>query len=621
MRPLFLMLCLWMTLIGQAFAAPGAGTDPAPPAPPILAAGDRASLWVVIQQPDKSQLLYRAPDSPPGMLYITLESKGKIVDLAVSQSLAYLRYDTGIFQSVRFIRDADTGLPDHHVQQLPPLPAGVKVIDMNADASGLLVLAFSPPAPAPEAQSPAASSPANDLYQLSDPDRWWFESKPTPAPGTAPGSTETPAPSKPGQSESFPGASAAPGIPIPAPGSSPAPAPSGLAPLTIFRLIAGQWQPLPAPPEINAADLDPKNHPRIASINHQPVLLSFAAGSLTLHQFDGSAWSVQHDSMPLGSDWRALTIDRHLVIVDRQPNARSDGWQLVARLRFDNHWLDAGVMHLPTGKRLDFLPTAYDDQLTVLLASPPPPPPEVISREGKAPAAAAQPELSWLQRDLRGRPDAPVTSVSLKIAQWPTPPIHRDLMVFGLFAVAMLIMVAVWRRDASDKSNHKVKLPPNLVPAGLFRRGIALLIDLFPAWIILYAVLGASNVERILQHWPASVDAAQLYLTFMTLAILTAHVTLSEMLTGRSLGKWIMGCRVVTLTGSPPNVWQVLIRNLIRILELLLWPLLILAVLSPFRQRLGDLAARTVVVRNAKPGETPAPGTPGTPGEKPPGGE
>ncbi|MFA7236478.1 MAG: hypothetical protein WC058_06415 [Phycisphaeraceae bacterium] len=35
------------------------------------------------------------------------------------------------------------------------------------------------------------------------------------APGTAPGSTEPPAPSKPGQSEFFPGASAAPGIPVP----------------------------------------------------------------------------------------------------------------------------------------------------------------------------------------------------------------------------------------------------------------------------------------------------------------------------------------------------------------------------------------------------------------------
>lgn len=599
MRPLFLLICLLTTLIGQAPAADLA--PPVPPVPPVLAAGDRASLWVVIQQPDQSRLLYRAPDSPPGTLYITLESQGKVVDLAASQSLAYLRYDTGIFQSVRFIRDADTGLPDHHVQQLPPLPADAKVIDMNADASGLLVLAFSPPPP--EAKSPAASSPANDLYQLSDPDRWWFESKPTPAPGSppAPGTALSFLETRNSQPETSPSV----------------PAARGLAPLTIFRLIAGQWQSLPAPPEINAADLDPKNHPRIASINHQPVLLTFAGTSLTLHQFDGSVWSVQHDSMPLGSDWRVLTIDRHLVIVDRQPNARGDGYQLVARLRFDNHWLDAGIMLLPLGKRLDFLPTAYDDQLTVLLASPPPPPPKVISLKGKAPAAEAQPELSWLQRDLRGRPDAPVTSVSLKIAQWPTPPINRELMVFGLFAVAMLIMVAVWRRDASGKADNKVKLPPNLVPADLFRRGIALLIDLIPASLILYAVLGASDVEHILQRWSASVDLAQLYLSLMV-AILTIHVTLSEMFTGRSLGKWIMGCRVVTLTGSPPNVWQVLIRNLIRILELLLWPLLILAVISPSRQRLGDLAARTVVVRSAKPGETPAPGTPG---EKPPGGE
>ncbi len=75
------------------------------------------------------------------------------------------------------------------------------------------------------------------------------------------------------------------------------------------------------------------------------------------------------------------------------------------------------------------------------------------------------------------------------------------------------------------------------------------------------------------------------------------HVTLSELLTGRSLGKWIMGMKVVSLDGSAPRASQLLARNALRLIDLIIVGIPLLSVLqSPLRQRVGDMMAGTIVV-------------------------
>ena len=87
-----------------------------------------------------------------------------------------------------------------------------------------------------------------------------------------------------------------------------------------------------------------------------------------------------------------------------------------------------------------------------------------------------------------------------------------------------------------------------------------------------------------------------------------------------SVGKLVFRMRVTMADGSRPTGTAVLVRNLVRLPEawLLYLPAGISCLAGPRRQRLGDHAARTVVVRRRPatgavtvPGSAPQPGPPG----------
>ncbi len=73
---------------------------------------------------------------------------------------------------------------------------------------------------------------------------------------------------------------------------------------------------------------------------------------------------------------------------------------------------------------------------------------------------------------------------------------------------------------------------------------------------------------------------------------------------GQTLGKWMLGLRVMDMTGLELQFSQVVIRNLLRIFDQLpAWGLVggVATLASKHRQRLGDLAAGTVVIRDRRP--------------------
>jgi uncharacterized RDD family membrane protein YckC len=89
----------------------------------------------------------------------------------------------------------------------------------------------------------------------------------------------------------------------------------------------------------------------------------------------------------------------------------------------------------------------------------------------------------------------------------------------------------------------------------------------------------------------------------------------TELTSAQTLGKRVLGLRVVAADGSPASGRAILVRNVVRLVDWL--PLLyIVGAISVFatgprRQRLGDLAAKTRVVANdATPDEPPAPPPP-----------
>ncbi len=79
------------------------------------------------------------------------------------------------------------------------------------------------------------------------------------------------------------------------------------------------------------------------------------------------------------------------------------------------------------------------------------------------------------------------------------------------------------------------------------------------------------------------------------------YLLLFEGLVGATPGKFLLGLRVNRVAGGPPSFAQALVRNLLRIVDAFAVYLLglIVALISKKRQRVGDLAAQTIVVKEA----------------------
>lgn len=138
--------------------------------------------------------------------------------------------------------------------------------------------------------------------------------------------------------------------------------------------------------------------------------------------------------------------------------------------------------------------------------------------------------------------------------------------------------------------------------AGLGSRALAFLADamlLFLAWVT--ALLAWSLRGDLLKalealSWLMQVAAAALFLVTGW-----AYDVLFEVLGGgRTPGKRLMGLRVVGIDGAPVGLLESLVRNLLRALELpLLYAPGVIAVATTARhQRIGDLVAGTMVVRD-----------------------
>src|SRR3989441_11837357 len=139
--------------------------------------------------------------------------------------------------------------------------------------------------------------------------------------------------------------------------------------------------------------------------------------------------------------------------------------------------------------------------------------------------------------------------------------------------------------------------------AGAGNRGFAAVIDFTVASLIVVAAL-------MLLSFVSSETGDEIYIlggveVIVTLSLIWAYFILLEWLwNGQTIGKRAFKLRVINEDGSPAQFTAVLIRNLLRLVDFLpaLYGLGVLViVLSPKSQRLGDLAAGTYVVRAPRP--------------------
>src|SRR5207244_1486228 len=95
--------------------------------------------------------------------------------------------------------------------------------------------------------------------------------------------------------------------------------------------------------------------------------------------------------------------------------------------------------------------------------------------------------------------------------------------------------------------------------------------------------------------------AAGLYTGFLILVVFGYHPFFEEIWNGRTPGKQAFGLRVIQTDGRPVGLGPVLLRNVLRPFDILLVAIgLFLILFTRRRQRLGDLVAGTIVVRQPK---------------------
>ncbi|MGH7546815.1 MAG: stage II sporulation protein M [Gemmatimonadales bacterium] len=140
--------------------------------------------------------------------------------------------------------------------------------------------------------------------------------------------------------------------------------------------------------------------------------------------------------------------------------------------------------------------------------------------------------------------------------------------------------------------------------AGVGSRAAAALLDTLLVTLallvlrVLAGALGLGEIGTALEGWALAVLILLSFLTFF------GYFALFEALNGgRTPGKQALGLRVVMETGHPVTPAAAMVRNLVRLLDcyfplLPFLPGLVMVFLHRRNQRLGDLAAGTIVVRD-----------------------
>jgi uncharacterized RDD family membrane protein YckC len=162
--------------------------------------------------------------------------------------------------------------------------------------------------------------------------------------------------------------------------------------------------------------------------------------------------------------------------------------------------------------------------------------------------------------------------------------------------------------DFGQRKNLHIRTPEGVVfrlaIAGIMTRSLALLIDFFiilgASLLLSYAIMLVFMSAFIFVSPRYGLDLARAFQIILFFLISLGYGIYFEWCAkGQTLGKKLFGLRVMDATGLRLKFSQIVARNLLRPIDLL--PALYLvggisAIMTRYGQRLGDLAANTVVV-------------------------
>lgn len=198
-------------------------------------------------------------------------------------------------------------------------------------------------------------------------------------------------------------------------------------------------------------------------------------------------------------------------------------------------------------------------------------------------------------------PDGKPVGEPSPITTLPPPDEAPPWMNYAQGGVLALLGLAIFSslryRDAVRETLARRDRPR---PARIWIRLAAAIVDAIPM-IIGFGIAYARSKPGEFTSFSLASTLPEL----LGIGVYLLHTTVSELIFRRTLGKAIFGLKVVNLTGERPTVGAILIRNVLRVIDIaLLVPFLLpilLLLFSPLRQRAGDAAAGTIVIDLSAP--------------------
>jgi uncharacterized RDD family membrane protein YckC len=138
-----------------------------------------------------------------------------------------------------------------------------------------------------------------------------------------------------------------------------------------------------------------------------------------------------------------------------------------------------------------------------------------------------------------------------------------------------------------------------LVLAGLASRFMAEIVDAALIGLLVLALIAIA----VLAGGTAGLVILSVAVGGLLMISVCYHVAFEVLAAGRTPGKRVTGLRVVMDNGGPEGLRASTVRNLVRLLEglpLFYVPAVVSILVTPRNQRLGDLAAGTLVVREPR---------------------
>jgi uncharacterized RDD family membrane protein YckC len=178
--------------------------------------------------------------------------------------------------------------------------------------------------------------------------------------------------------------------------------------------------------------------------------------------------------------------------------------------------------------------------------------------------------------------------------------------------IAVLVGLFLLRRPGG-----MIRIPGDAKLAGLLPRTIAFLLDAAPPLLgsiyLCFDGIGEfrEQFDRLLNATQPGENAEMWIWWVCFLGLLTAYQTATEAISATTPGKRLFKLQIRTIHAQRPTLMHALVRNVIKAVELFIFFPLLVALIHPARQRIGDMIAGTVVVA---PGDGPPWVTPPTRG-------